>query len=221
MGQDLSLSDQVRGRAQDLLYGAAAYFYAQETMNSAAKDASQATFQHNVNAYQGLGRDAFYAHLHQQYVALGYPPAWAVVFTLSIIAQIEAYLDAVRHGPPKHEQVPPWPPGKDPYSFDIASLIFNFFGARTDGEIQATAPADLTVEGQPVEMGRNFNLSSPAIASLPAGITVAINEAGNRVVTMGPSMTGTLGVVGRSDARGGPENDFGGRSSNPDTDQSG
>lgn len=70
-------------------------------------------------------------------------------------------------------------------------------------------------------MGRNFNLSSPAIASLPAGITVAINEAGNRVVTMGPSMTGTLGVVGRSDARGGPENDFGGRSSNPDTDQSG
>ena len=66
---------RVRGRAQDLLYGAAAYFYAQETMNSAAKDAaSQATFQHNVNAYQGLGRDAFYAHLHQQYVALGYPP---------------------------------------------------------------------------------------------------------------------------------------------------
>jgi len=41
-----------------------------------------------------------------------------------------------------------------------------------------------------------------------AGITVAINDSGNRVVTT-PTLNGSMSVVGRGDPDG-PQNDFGG-----------
>ena len=57
-------------------------------------------------------------------------------------------------------------------------------------------------------MGRNFDLSSQAIASLPAGIELTTNEVGQKVVTT-PGLSGSTEVVGRGDP-GGPQNDFGG-----------